>query len=113
MSVENPAFWVAVVQIIWIDLLLSGDNAVVIALACRKLPPRQRMYGIVLGTLVAISLRVAFTGMVTTLMTVPYIKIVGGLLLFWIAVKLLTGEEQERTGEIEAVDSLWQAIKIV
>ncbi len=113
MSVDNPAFWVAVVQIIWIDILLSGDNAVVIALACRKLPPRQRLYGIILGTLVAISLRVAFTGMVTTLMTVPYIKIVGGVLLFWIAVKLLTGEENERTDEIQASDSLWQAIKIV
>jgi YjbE family integral membrane protein len=112
MSVDNPAFWVAVVQIIWIDILLSGDNAVVIALACRKLPPRQRLYGIILGTLVAISLRVAFTGMVTTLMTVPYIKIVGGVLLFWIAVKLLAGEENG-PGHIEAVDSLWQAIKIV
>jgi YjbE family integral membrane protein len=113
MSVDSPIFWFAVGQIIWIDLLLSGDNAVVIALACRKLPPRQRLYGIILGTLVAISLRVAFTGMVTTLMTVPYVKIVGGLLLFWIAVKLLAGEENGRSGEIEAVDNLWQAIKIV
>jgi YjbE family integral membrane protein len=111
MSVEDPGFWLAVLQIIWIDVLLSGDNAVVIALACRKLPPRQRMWGIVLGTLVAISLRVIFTGMVTQLMTMPYVKLVGGVLLFWIAVKLLGGEENER--EIEAVDSLWKAIKIV
>jgi YjbE family integral membrane protein len=111
MSVEDPGFWIAVFQIIWIDILLSGDNAVVIALACRKLPPRQRMWGIVLGTLVAISLRVIFTGMVTQLMTMPYVKLVGGVLLFWIAVKLLGGEENER--EIEAVDSLWRAIKIV
>ena len=111
MSVEDPGFWLAVFQIIWIDILLSGDNAVVIALACRKLPPRQRMWGIVLGTLVAISLRVIFTGMVTQLMTMPYVKLVGGVLLFWIAVKLLGGEENER--EIEAVDSLWKAIKIV
>ena len=111
MSVEDPGFWLAVLQIIWIDILLSGDNAVVIALACRKLPPRQRMWGIVLGTLVAISLRVVFTGMVTQLMTMPYVKLVGGVLLFWIAVKLLGGEENEK--EIEAVDSLWKAIKIV
>ncbi len=113
MTFEDPTFWFAVVQIIWIDILLSGDNAVVIALACRKLPPSQRMWGIVLGTAVAISLRVGFTGIVTQLMTMPYVKLVGGLLLFWIAVKLLGGEEQEQSGEIEAVDSLWQAIKIV
>src|SRR4029079_18359389 len=93
MTIEEPAFWLAVVQIIWIDILLSGDNAVVIALACRKLPPSQRMWGIVLGTAVAISMRVAFTGIVTQLMTIPYVKLVGGVLLFWIAVKLLGGEE--------------------
>src|SRR6476661_1051305 len=113
MTVDEPGFWLAVVQIIWIDILLSGDNAVVIALACRKLPPSQRMWGIVLGTLVAITLRVAFTGIVTQLMTMPYVKLVGGLLLLWIAVKLLGGEENGRTGQIEAVDSLWHAIKIV
>jgi YjbE family integral membrane protein len=113
MTIADPTFWLAVVQIIWIDILLSGDNAVVIALACRKLPVRQRMWGIVLGTAVAISLRVGFTGIVTQLMTMPYVKLVGGLLLFWIAIKLLGGEEQEREGEIEAVDNLWQAIKIV
>lgn len=113
MTFDEPGFWLAVVQIIWIDILLSGDNAVVIALACRKLPPSQRMWGIVLGTLVAITLRVAFTGIVTQLMTMPYVKLMGGALLFWIAVKLLGGEENGRTGEIEAVDNLWHAIRIV
>jgi YjbE family integral membrane protein len=113
MRLDEPGFWLAVVQIIWIDILLSGDNAVVIALACRKLPLSQRMWGIVLGTLVAITLRVAFTGVVTQLMTMPYVKLVGGALLFWIAVKLLGGEENCRTGEIEAVDNLWHAIRIV
>jgi YjbE family integral membrane protein len=113
MTLDEPGFWLAVVQIIWIDILLSGDNAVVIALACRKLPPSQRMWGIVLGTLVAITLRVAFTGIVTQLMTVPYVKLMGGALLFWIAVKLLGGEENGRTGQIEAVDNLWHAIRIV
>jgi YjbE family integral membrane protein len=113
MSVDEPGFWLAVLQIIWIDVLLSGDNAVVIALACRKLPPRQRLWGIVLGTFVAISLRVGFTGIVTTLMAMPYVKLVGGVLLFWIAVKLLGGDENGRSGAIEPVDNLWQAIKIV
>jgi YjbE family integral membrane protein len=113
MTIEDPGFWLAVVQIIWIDILLSGDNAVVIALACRKLPPSQRMWGIVLGTLVAITLRVVFTGVVTQLMTMPYVKLVGGILLFWIAVKLLGGEENGREGHVEAVDNLWKAIRIV
>jgi YjbE family integral membrane protein len=113
MAVDEPDFWLAVLQIIWIDVLLSGDNAVVIALACRKLPARQRMWGVVLGTLVAISLRVGFTGIVTSLMTMPYVKLVGGGLLFWIAVKLLGSDENCRNGQIEPVDSLWQAIKIV
>ncbi len=113
MTVDQPGFWLAVLQIVWIDILLSGDNAVVIALACRKLPPSQRMWGIVLGTLVAISLRVGFTGIVTQLMTMPYVKLAGGALLFWIAVKLLGSEETCRNDEIAPVDSLWQAIKIV
>jgi len=113
MILEQPAFWIAVLQIIWIDLLLSGDNAVVIALACRKLPPQQRIWGVVLGTVVAIALRVVFAGLVTTLMQVPYLKLVGGALLLWIAVKLLGPEENGKSNEIEAVDKLWRAIRIV
>lgn len=113
MIVEQPAFWLAVLQIIWIDILLSGDNAVVIALACRKLPPRQRIWGVVLGTIVAITLRVVFAGIVTTLMQVPYLKLVGGVLLLWIAVKLLGPEENGKGNEVQAVDNLWRAIRIV
>ena len=113
MILDQPAFWIAVLQIIWIDLLLSGDNAVVIALACRKLPPKQRIWGVVLGTVVAIALRVIFAGVVTTLMQVPYLKLVGGALLLWIAVKLLNPEENGKSNEIEAVDKLWRAIRIV
>jgi len=89
MVVEEPGFWLAVLQIIWIDVLLSGDNAVVIALACRKLPPHQRIWGVVLGTVVAITFRIIFAGLVTTLMQMAYLKLVGGVLLLWIAVKLL------------------------
>jgi YjbE family integral membrane protein len=113
MILEQPGFWLAVLQIIWIDILLSGDNAVVIALACRKLPSRQRVWGIVLGTLVAISLRVVFAGLVTTLMKVAYLKLVGGVLLLWIAVKLLGPEENGKNGEVEPVDTLWRAVRII
>jgi YjbE family integral membrane protein len=113
MTLHEPGFWFAVVEIIWIDVLLSGDNAVVIALACRKLPKHQRLWGILLGTIVAITLRVFFTGAVTTLMTVPYVKLVGGLLLLWIAVKLLGPEENGKNGHIEPVDNLWHAVRIV
>ncbi len=113
MSVGDPAFWLAVLQIIWIDLLLSGDNAVVIALACRQLPASQRAMGIALGTLVAIALRIVFTGLVTTLMTMPYVKLIGGVLLIWIAIKLLTGEEENCGDKVESSTSLWQAVKII
>jgi YjbE family integral membrane protein len=113
MIVEQPGFWLAVLQIIWIDILLSGDNAVVIALACRKLPVQQRVWGVVFGTLVAISLRVAFAGLVTTLMQVPYLKVVGGALLLWIGVKLLGPEENGKSDKVQAVDTLWRAIRIV
>ncbi len=113
MVVEQPGFWLAVLQIIWIDVLLSGDNAVVIALACRKLPPQQRIWGVVLGTVVAITLRIVFAGLVTTLMQMAYLKLVGGVLLLWIAVKLLGSEENGKGAEVEPVDTLFRAIKIV
>lgn len=113
MNVDDPGFWFAVLQIIWIDVLLSGDNAVVIALACRKLPPQQRLWGIVLGTIVAISLRVVFAGAITTLMQVAYLKLVGGALLLWIAVKLLGPEENGGSKHIEPVDNLLRAVRIV
>jgi YjbE family integral membrane protein len=113
MIVEQPGFWLAVLQIIWIDILLSGDNAVVIALACRKLPPRQRLWGVVLGTAVAVTLRVIFAGLVTTLMKMAFLKLVGGVLLLWIAVKLLAPEENGKSGEVEPVDDLWRAVRII
>lgn len=113
MTLDQPGFWLAVLQIIWIDLLLSGDNAVVIALACRKLPANQRLWGIVLGTLVAVTLRVIFTGLVTTMMSVAYLKLIGGVLLLWIAIKLLGPEDNDRSSHIEPVDTLWHAVRIV
>ena len=106
------SFWISVLQIIWINILLSGDNAVVIALACRNLPPRVRMWGMVLGAGVAILLRIVFTLVVATLMELPYLKIVGGLALFYIAVKLLVPEE-ENEDHVEASTRLWSAVRVI
>jgi YjbE family integral membrane protein len=111
--VENPSFWIAVLQIIWINILLSGDNAVVIALACRTLPPRQRFWGMILGAGVAVLLRIIFTGIVTQLMVLPLLKLVGGILLLWIAVKLIVPEESHGEGKIQAAESLWRAVRII
>jgi YjbE family integral membrane protein len=111
--IENPAFWIAVLQIIWINILLSGDNAVVIALACRTLPPRQRFWGMILGAGVAVLLRIIFTGIVTQLMVLPFLKLVGGVLLLWIAVKLIVPEESHGEGKIQAAESLWRAVRII
>ena len=81
----------AVLRIIGINIVLSGDNAVVIALACRTLPRRQRLIGIILGAGAAVVLRIIFTLVVQQLFDLPWLKLVGGLILFWIAVKLLAG----------------------
>src|SRR5262245_59636092 len=107
------AFWVAVGQIIWINILLSGDNAVVIALACRSLPPRQRFWGILLGAGAAVLLRVIFTIIIAQIMGIPLLKLIGGALLFWIAIKLLVPSEDHGEGSVEAGDTLWKAVCIV
>jgi YjbE family integral membrane protein len=111
-NVGQPRFWVAVVQIIWINILLSGDNAVVIAMACRGLPPRQRLWGLVIGAGVASVLLIAFTGIVATLMTLPFLKLVGGCALFWVAYNLLVPDAED-DNKIEAVETLWRAVRIV
>lgn len=109
----TPAFWVAVGQIIMIDILLGGDNAVVIALACRKLPPRQRTAGILWGTAGAIGLRVILIFFALTLLAIPFLKLVGAALLLWIGIKLLLPEHDDAHGNIEASDKLWAAVKTV
>jgi YjbE family integral membrane protein len=106
-------FWIAVGQIIMIDILLGGDNAVVIALACRKLPPKQRTLGILWGTAGAILLRVILIFFALTLLAIPYLKIVGAILLFWIGIKLLLPEDEDAHGNIEGSDKLWAAVKTV
>ncbi|MGJ7485540.1 TerC family protein [Variovorax sp. LT2P21] len=109
----TPEFWVAVGQIIMIDILLGGDNAVVIALACRKLPPAQRTKGILWGTAGAIILRVILIFFALTLLAIPFLKIVGALLLLWIGVKLLAPEHDDAHGNIAGSDKLWAAVKTV
>jgi YjbE family integral membrane protein len=104
--------WGALFQIIMIDILLGGDNAVVIALACRNLEPKQRMQGILWGTAGAIILRVVLIAFALTLLAVPFLKIVGGLLLFWIGVKLLMPDDESHDG-ITASSSVWAAVKTI
>jgi YjbE family integral membrane protein len=111
-EMAEPTFWVAVGKIIWINILLSGDNALVIALACRGLKPRHRLWGMIFGAGAAVLLRIIFTGIVASLMALPYLKLVGGLALIVIAAKLLV-PENENEDDIESASHLWQAIQIV
>ena len=108
----SPAFWVAAGKIIGINIILSGDNAVVIALACRMLPPKERFWGMVLGAGVAVLL-IVFTLVVAQAMEYPYLKLIGGVLLFWVAIKLVVPEEDEGEGKVTAADNLWRAVRIV
>src|SRR5262245_27274913 len=108
----QPAFWIAVGQIIWINILLSGDNAVVIALACRGLPPKQRFWGIILGAGAAVVLRIFFTVILQYVLELPWLRLVGGLLLLWIAVKLLVQDEADET-DVASSDNLWGAVRTV
>lgn len=110
---SQPHFWIGLLQIIGIDILLSGDNAVVIALACRSLPPHQRRRGIILGAGAAIVLRIIFAAFIVHLLAVPYLKIVGGALLFWIAIKLLLPEEGDGGDGVDPARNLFQAVKTI
>lgn len=109
----NPQFWVAVLQIVVIDILLSGDNAVVIALACRNLPPQQRRLGIFWGVGGAIGLRVVLTFFAVTLLTLSYVKLVGGALLMWIGIKLVMPQPEDGGHEIKAAGNLFAAIRTI
>jgi len=106
--------WSAVGQIIMIDILLGGDNAVVIALACRNLPPEQRMKGVFWGTFGAIALRVVLITFAVLLLDLPLLKAVGGALLIWIGVKLLIPEtDADISGKVKAASKLFEAIKTI
>src|ERR1700712_1460753 len=100
----HAALWIAALQIIGVNVILSGDNAVVIAMACLTLPPKQRLWGMVLGAGVAVLLRVVFTLVIAQAMTYPFLKLVGGALLFYVATKLVT-EDSEGEGGVEAAEN--------
>jgi YjbE family integral membrane protein len=112
LDLTSTVFWIAVGQIILIDIVLSGDNAVVIALACRNLSPEQRKTGIFWGVAGAVSLRVVLTVFAALVMNLPWLKLVGGLLLVWIAVKLMLPEDEEGH-DIESSANLWGAVKTI
>jgi len=105
-------FWPALGQIMLINLILSGDNAVVIALACRSLPASQRTVGIILGAGVAVLMRIVFTVGIASLLSTPWLKVIGSLLLFWIAVKLLA-EEGGDEKDVKDSSSIWGAVQTV
>ncbi len=111
----DSGFWVSVLQIIAIDILLGGDNAVVIALACRRLPPKQRNQGIFWGVFGAIALRLVLIFFALQLLMLPFLKLAGGLLLLWIGIKLLQPEPESRMEEdaVDAPSHLWGAVKTI
>jgi YjbE family integral membrane protein len=110
---SQPQFWVAVVQIIWIDIILSGDNAVVIAMACRNLPVRQRRRGMIIGAGVAAALLIVFTITMSVLMGLPFLRLISACALIWIAIRLVGPDEQHEATAPRAADSLWRAVRIV
>ena len=109
MDFSSPAFWVAALQIIVINLLLSGDNAIVIALACRNLPEKQRRWGVILGAGAAVGLRIILTFFAIQLLTLPWLKIIGGILLVWIGVKLIA-DDSGGEHDVKASDKLLAAV---
>ena len=109
--VSTPEFWIALMQIIMINIVLSGDNAVVIALACRSLPAHQQKKAIIFGSVGAIVLRLILTFFAVYLLTLPYLKLIGAALLLWIGVKLLVPEDEG--DEVSASDNMLQAIKTI
>lgn len=113
MGIElTPAFWSGLTQIIVVNILLSGDNALVIALACRNLEKRHQKPAILVGSAGAIVLRIIFVLIVDLLLQIPFLKLIGGLLLLWIGIKLVQGEEESGDG-VKAEGSLWGAIRTI
>src|SRR5690242_154642 len=112
MELGTPAFWLAVLEIIAINVVLSGDNAVVIALACRNLSPLHRRKGMFWGISGAVVLRVILTTFAAGLLAYPYLKLTGGVLLIWIGISLLRPEDGE-SQDVEGADHVWGSIKTI
>ena len=109
----NPEFWVRWLGIVLIDLSLAGDNALVIAMAVRTLPPRQQFVGRIWGTFGAVALRLAFIAIVSQLLRIPFLEAVGGLILIWIAIKLVRQEGGEENQKVRHGTTLWEAVWVV
>src|SRR5437879_7800456 len=105
-------FWLGLGTIIWVNIILSGDNAVVIALAARSLPPHQQKQAILWGAGAAVVLRIILTIVAVKLLEFPFLKLIGGAALLWIAVKLLVPEDED-DGEVAASTQLWGAVKTI
>jgi len=111
-ELADATFWIAALQIVLINILLSGDNAVVIAMACRGLPPRQRFWGVISGAALAVLLLIIFAAAIAPLATLPYARLIGGLALIYIAAKLVVPEAGDRN-EVAATAHLWRAVRII
>ena len=109
---QNSDFWIGLIKIVWINIILSGDNAVVIALAARSLPAEQQKKAIMFGSGAAVVLRIVLTVVAAKLLALSYLQIVGGLLLLWIGTQLLGGEDEEE-GEGGEKAGLWVAIRTI
>jgi YjbE family integral membrane protein len=113
LAIGDGGFWIAVLQIIGVDILLGGDNAVVIALACRRLPEKQRNQGILWGVFGAIALRLILIFFALQLLALPFLKVAGALLLMWIGIKLLQPEDGEAHAAVDAPSHLFGAVKTI
>jgi YjbE family integral membrane protein len=109
----DMAFLISLSQIMWINILLSGDNALIIALACRDLPPQQKRMGMILGAGAAVGLRILFTFLLAYLLDTPMLRLIGGLLLFWVSVKLIIDDADSHSSGIVSSDRLFQAVRTI
>ena len=109
----NADFLIDVSQIIWINILLSGDNALIIALACRDLPPHQKKKGMFFGAAAAVGLRILFTFLLAYILDTPFLRLVGGVLLFWIAIKLVIDDTDSHQEKIVTSDRLIKAVQTI
>lgn len=112
-NLTNPDIWIALIKIAVINVVLSGDNAVVIALACRNLPPKQQRNAFIIGTGGIVVLMTALTGAAAYLLSLPYLELVGSVLLLWIGVKLLIAEEEADADDSKAAATFWEAVRLV
>lgn len=113
MDLSSTELWVALWQIVVVDVLLSGDNAIVIALACRNLPPAHRNFAVMAGTAGAVGARLVFCFTMSYLLQIPALKLVGGLMLLWIGIKLMLPEDTDESDAVGSAAGLWGAVRTI